>query len=298
MAKVKTAAAAPRLPASIEVTAKHALETDGLENLFPQGTRVYLADLGTAAPETLVRAAARLHACGYAPVPHIAARRLASEADLRERLAGFTGEAGVEEVLIIAGSVDRQLGPFDSTMAVLETGLIDGHGVRRLCIAGHPEGSPDIAGPMLMPAMRAKHDFAERTNATVTITTQFSFDIERTLAWARELKGAGFESPVHVGIAGPAKLTTLIKYAAMCGIGASLNFLKKRANVLTALATSYTPDDVVLPLESKVASEPGTLISQIHLYPFGGIRKSAEWLYQHGSWQHDRDRTGGIRAAE
>src|SRR3546814_12435059 len=52
---------------------------------------------------------------------------------------------------------------FDSSMAILETGLFDKHGVETIGVAGHPEGSPDIAPAALEAALAWKNAFAERS---------------------------------------------------------------------------------------------------------------------------------------
>ncbi|MFK8035894.1 MAG: methylenetetrahydrofolate reductase, partial [Hyphomicrobiales bacterium] len=88
--------------------------------------------------------------------------------------------------------------------------------------------------------------------------------------------------PIHLGVAGPAKITTLIKYAAMCGVGNSLNFFKKRTSAITQLATKHSPEDVVSPIENAWREE-GSNIAQLHVFPFGGLQGSCDWLNDRGS---------------
>lgn len=273
-----------RIPASIEATPRQIVDAGGLDGLFPPGTRVYLTDVGTSPTAELVAAARRLSEAGYRPVPHLPARRLESREMLDDRLARFAGEAGVDDVLVIAGSVDRPAGPYASSMELLRTGLLEAHGIARIGVAGHPEGSPDISAEAHAEALVEKNRFARETGAEMRIVTQFGFDPARYIDWAAELAVAGNTLPIHVGVAGPARITTLLKYAAICGVGASLDFLKKRAASLVALTTSYSPEAVVGPVEAHVAAHPDSAIAQIHVYPFGGLRKSAEWLAERGSW--------------
>jgi len=94
----------------------------------------------------------------------------------------------------------------------------------------------------------------------------------------------GIDLPVHLGVAGPAKLTTLVKFAAMCGVGNSISFLKKRMGAVLALASGFDPDEIVNPIETHALSAEKSAIKQIHVFPFGGVNKSAEWLKQRGSW--------------
>lgn len=276
----------PRFAASIEATPKQILEGDDLAGLFPAGTSVYLTDLGIDDTPRMVAAARRVADLGYNPVPHLASRRYASVEAFEARIRGFAGEAGVDDVLVIGGEADRA-GCFASSMELLETGILDAHGIRRIGVAGHPEGNPAIPEGAVREALSWKKAFAERTGAEMRIVTQFGFDAPGIVAWADRLAADGFDLPVHIGIAGPAKVTTLIKYAAICGVGASLKFLKKRAGALAALATVYTPDGVVQALESEYAGSGRGPIAQMHIFPFGGLRRASEWLYERGSWSRE-----------
>lgn len=272
------------VPVSIEVTAKHALETENLDALFPAGTRVYLADLGTHSIDQLVEAAARIKTVGYQPIPHIAARRMTDVADADNRIARFMAESGVEEFLMVAGSPESQVGSVASSLELLDSGILQKNGVTKIVVAGHPEGSPDFPDSELLPALKAKQTFGKENNIAVTMATQFSFDVPGIIAWEKSLMEASIDLPIHIGVAGPAKITTLIRYATLCGVGQSLNFLKKRGGALASMITGFSPDEVVTPLEDHIKSGQGTLIKEIHVFPFGGLKKSSEWLTERGSW--------------
>ncbi len=273
-----------RLPASIEITPKQMLDSDGIAALVPAGTRIYITDVGTDPFDRLLSAARTIADQGCIAVPHIPARRLTSEQDLFTRIGRLADEAGVREALLIAGSPNRQQGPYASSMDILETGIFDRHGFRRIGVAGHPEGSPDITDADITKALQAKNRFADRSDADFYIVTQFGFDAESMIAWAEGLHAIGNALPVHMGIAGPAKITTLLKYAAMCGVGASMGFLTKRASALTTLAMRYSPDTVADPLERHVSENSGSSIEQLHVYPFGGVRQASAWLTERGNW--------------
>lgn len=286
-----------RIPASIEVAPKQAIESADLPGLFPAGSRVYITDIGTDTTDTLVAAARRVTDLGYTAVPHFASRRLSTKVALEERIKRTVGEAGVKDALIIGGGLDKQAGEFGSTMEVLDTGFFDKYGIMDIAVAGHPEGSPDFSEAVAIEALKLKQAFSERTGARVRIATQFGFDAKKFIAWAEGLKAAGVDLPVHLGVAGPAKITTLIKYAAMCGVGNSISFLKKNAMSLTALATSHSPEDVVGPIEKHFLANPDSAIKQIHVFPFGGLKKSAEWLVERGSWDMNSSAAVSARAA-
>ena len=272
-----------KIAASIEISPKHALEMDDLESFIPKDTRVYITDVGTHDTAGMTMGCRRLNELGMIAVPHIAARRLVDKNDLEDRVKRYAN-AGVEDILIIGGSPDRIAGEYTSTMEVLASGVFDANGITEIGIAGHPEGSPDFTDEVADAALRLKQQFAERSDARLRIVTQFGFDAEVFINWAEGLRDNGIDLPVHLGVAGPAKITTLIKYAAMCGVGNSLNFLKKRASILTTLATSHSPEAVVSPIEDHVLNTENSAIAGIHAFPFGGMKKTAEWLGERGSW--------------
>jgi len=273
------------IPSSIEVSPKQAVESEDLPGLFPAGTRVYITDVGTDPAETLTAGAKRVSDLGYKPVPHFASRRLTTRSALENRIAMMTGEAGVTDVLVIGGGLDKPAGEFSSTMEVLETGFFEKYGVTHMGVAGHPEGSPDFSDDVAAEALRLKQAFGERSDIEMRIVTQFGFDAAKFINWAEGVKASGVALPIHLGVAGPAKITTLLKFAAMCGVGNSLNFLKKRGNALMAMAAGFDPDEVVKPIEQHwLSAGKESPIAQIHVFPFGGMKKSAEWLASRGSW--------------
>lgn len=272
------------IPASIEMTPGQVMTSKDLPNLFPAGTKVYLADIGKDETGTIVAAALRLKELGYEPVPHIAARRLASKEVFGDRLARLAGEALVDDILVIGGGLASPVGPFGDTMAMLETGLADRYGIRHIGVAGHPEGSRDFTEAAATEVLRSKQVFSRRTDAEVRIVTQFGFDPEKALLWAASLPEFGVDLPVHLGVAGPAKLATLIKYAMMCGVGNSIDFLNRQARSLTGLVSSQSPEAVVAPIEAHWRARTGSNVAQIHVFPFGGIGTAASWLEDRGSW--------------
>ena len=273
-----------KISASIEISPKQAVESADLQGLFPQGTRVYITDVGTDSAETITAGAKRVTDFGYAAVPHFASRRLTTKDALETRIQMLANEAGVDDVLVIGGGLEQQAGDFSSSMEVIETGYFDKHGIKKMGVAGHPEGSPDFNDETAMEALKLKQDFANRSDIDMRIVTQFGFDADGFVTWANGLSAAGINLPVHLGVAGPAKLTTLVKFAAMCGVGNSLQFIKKRASAITTLVTGFNPDEIVDPIEQASLQSSDSPIKQIHVFPFGGMKKSAEWLQQRGTW--------------
>lgn len=266
---------------SIEVMPRTAAKIDDFRTLLPERTRVYVAHIEGTPIDDMVATARRLREDGFAVMPHLPARIIADAAMLEEWLRRYRDEAGVDEALLLAGGAARPAGGFDSSIAMIGTGLFDRLGFRRLHVAGHPEGNADIDPDGTTTGVDAallwKQAFSERTDAQMAIVTQFAFDAGPVIAWAERLRALGVTLPIHVGIAGPAKLQTLLKYAVSCGVGSSLKVLQRRAMDITRLMLPYEPADVVSALAAYRARHPESLIEQAHFFPLGGIAASADW---------------------
>ncbi|MGR3802944.1 methylenetetrahydrofolate reductase [Marinibacterium profundimaris] len=271
---------------SIEVMPRTAAKVEDFRALLPERTRVYIAHIDGTPIEEMVGTAARLAADGYQVMPHFPARIIRDRAMLEDWIARYQGEAGVTQALLLAGGVSEPHGDFDSSMQLMETGLFDKAGFTRLHVAGHPEGNRDIDpnGGManVEAALRWKQNFAERSDAQMAIATQFAFDAGSIIDWADGVKAAGVDLPIHIGIAGPAKLQTLIKFAIACGVGPSLKVLQKRAMDVTKLLLPYEPTEVISALAAHKAANPDFNIAQVHFFPLGGIRTNAEWAIENG----------------
>ncbi|APX25030.1 MAG: 5,10-methylenetetrahydrofolate reductase [Rhodobacteraceae bacterium] len=271
---------------SIEVMPRTAAKVEDFRALLPRSTRVYIAHIDGTPIDEMVATAKRISAEGFEVMPHFPARIIRDRATLADWIARYQGEAGVHQGLILAGGVPEPQGDFHSSMQLLETGLFDKAGFDRLHVAGHPEGNRDIdpAGgeDTVMEAARWKQDFSERTDAEMALVTQFAFEAEPVLAWGARLRDAGVTLPIHVGLAGPAKLQTLIKFAVACGVGPSLRVLQKRALDVSKLLLPYEPTDIATELAARKAADPAFPIEQVHLFPLGGIKSCAEWAATHG----------------
>lgn len=251
---------------------------DYREHLRP-GTIVYITFLPGSDFEQTITVAKRLQQEGFNPVPHFAARSIPGRVFLERSLQRLQHEVGLTQALVIAGAVDQPLGEFSDSMQLLETGLFDRYGINKIGVAGHPEGSPDIAEETIKQALKWKNGFAERTGARLYVVTQFCFDAQPIIDWDRKIQAEGNRLPVYVGIPGLATLKTLLNHAKACGIGPSMRFLTKQARNLAKLMTVSTPDRLVTELARYRASDGNCGIAGVHMYPLGGLRKSAKWSY-------------------
>jgi methylenetetrahydrofolate reductase (NADPH) len=259
---------------SIEATRPTAGDVVALAGIVPAGTSIYISAVpGQRADETIAHAA-RLRKSGFEPVPHVAVRTFASTGEIDRFLGRLSAEAGVRQLLVIAGDRDPPAGPLRGALDVIDSGLLQRHGIREVGIAGYPEGHPRIPGHELDRALADKIAAAETTGLRVTIVTQFCFDAEAIIGWVRRLRDFGFDTPVRIGLAGPTSLSTLVRYASRCGVSASVHGLARRAGLLRNLFTMSAPDAIVRVL----AAERGRLGEvRAHFFSFGGLPRTARW---------------------
>ncbi|MDO5631552.1 MAG: methylenetetrahydrofolate reductase [Paracoccus sp. (in: a-proteobacteria)] len=265
--------------ASIEVMPRTAAGVADFRAILPAGTQVFVAHIDGTAPADMQATVARLAAEGMAPVPHIPARIVPDRPALADWVAAYR-DAGADQVLLLGGGLGAPRGAFADSMQLLDTGLFGDF--KTLFVAGHPEGNRDIdpAGgeAEVMRALRWKADFAERTGADMQIVTQFCFEAQPVIDWAARLQAAGLNMPIRIGVAGPAKLQTMLKFAIMCGVGPSLRVLQRRARDVTKLLTPYEPTDFVTALARHKAANPDFPVIAAHIFPLGGITASTDWL--------------------
>jgi methylenetetrahydrofolate reductase (NADPH) len=271
---------------SIEVMPRTAEKVENFRDLLPAGTRIYVAHIEGTPIEDMVKTAKRIADEGYPVMPHFPARIIMDQATLANWIAMYQGEAGVDQALLLAGGVDKPHGDFHSSMQLLESGLFDKAGFKTLHVAGHPEGNKDIDTDGSMKnvdeALQWKNKFNETTDASMALATQFAFEAKPIIEWADAIKAAGIDIPIHIGIAGPAKLQTLIKFAIACGVGPSLKVLQKRAMDVTKLLLPYEPTEVIAELAAHKAANPDFNIEKVHFFPLGGIKTNAKWAIENG----------------
>jgi methylenetetrahydrofolate reductase (NADPH) len=268
--------------ATVEITGKQIDKIPLLRGAFAEGSTVFVAliDAGDLAGQ--IEALAALRDAGFNPIPHVPARFVRDEDDLKSRLDAFAKRAKVTDVLVLGGGAPTPIGKYDAAIQILETGAFQNAGVTRIGIAGHPEGNPDITKihgeAMLLKALKQKNDWLKENKIEGFIATQFLFDADPVAAWARNLRAEGIDLPLYVGVPGPATIKTLVKYAAMCGVGNSARFIRKQALNVTRLLSVSEPTEFVDQLATLHFDKPELGIAAAHLYPFGGFDKMLGWM--------------------
>jgi methylenetetrahydrofolate reductase (NADPH) len=272
---------------SIEITPKQVEKVSLLRDKLPQGTCVYVALIDPADLALQIEAVAAIRAAGLEPVPHVPARFVRDKSDLDHRLAHFAERGEVRQALVLGGGAPQPLGIYDAAIQLLETGLFETYGIRKVGLAGHPEGNSDIikakGEAALVEALKVKQAYLATHDIEGYIATQFLFEAGPVAYWAKSLRDVGITLPIHVGVPGPATIKTLVKYAAMCGVGNSARFIRKQALNVTKLLTVSSPDVFVENLTKLHFEKPELGIAGPHLYPFGGFDKLLDWVSSRSS---------------
>jgi len=282
--------------ASIELNVQDVVYLDASQTLLPAGKRIYVSFLPKQSWQQTIVASMSVRAAGFEPVPHLPVRLLPDQATLEHTLSGLVAQARVEEVLLVAGDYESAMGPYASVADVLRTGVLERAGIRRVSMAGHPEGHPRVALEVIRQAERQKVQLAARAGLEPRLLTQFFFEQEPFLRWLEQLRGDGLRVPAVAGLAGPARLATLFKFALRCGAGPSIRALGGRPGSFAKLLGDHGPERLVRLL--ALARLRGAVdFAGIHLFCFGGFLRSCEWLHAAANGRLTLTDDGGFSAA-
>ena len=267
---------------SMEVMPRTASKIESFTEILPQSTRIYIAHIEGVPIEEMVETAKRLANDGFNVMPHFPARIIKDKSMLDDWINRYQGEAGIEQALLLAGGVSKPHGDYENSMQLVETELFEKYNFKHLHFAGHPEGNKDIdsygSNKNVDAALSWKQKFKERTDIALALTTQFCFEAEPVIEWANSLTSKGIDIPIHIGVAGPAKLQTLIKFSIACGVGPSLRVLQKRAKDVKKLLLPFEPNEFLETLAEHKKANPGFNITNVHFFPLGGINVNASWI--------------------
>jgi methylenetetrahydrofolate reductase (NADPH) len=299
MAAMTNAAAAPPSVAhmlrgySIEVNPTESKIIDAAPTRLDPGTEVFLTWIPGTNPMDTIAPAGKLRRAGLYPTPHIGARHVESAFQLEELSRRLVGE-GVDRVLIIAGDRDKPAGPYDSSLSVMQSGLLQKAGITNIRVGGFPEGNPNIPDPVLAEALTAKVKFARENGIQLTIVTQFCFDAEPIVSWLKSVRAQGIDVPIRVGLAGPAGLIALTRYAIRCGVGNSIKVLTEKPS-FAKLLIEKGPEPIIRDVATGIAggadagagaaagpSPDGSALPMgvlgLHFFVFGGFNKTVDWI--------------------
>lgn len=261
---------------SLEMTAKDIESLRAAAPLIPVDTPVAVTFLPGEEAEARVAATVAVRELGFEPMPHFSARRIRSEDHFEDYLEAVVAQAGVRRCFIVAGDPPEPEGPFSDTTELIRTGAFEAAGIKAIGVGGHPEGHPNMTSDDLWRVLTAKLAEIDERGMAGLVVTQFGFDPEAFLTWLKEARIRGIDTPVRIGIPGPAGIKTLLRFAARCGVGASASVMKKYGVSIGNLIGTAGPDKLVDAFAQKLGDEHGRV--RLHFYPFGGMVKCVEWI--------------------
>lgn len=261
---------------SLEMTAKDIVSLREAARLIPAETPIAITFLPGEEPEGRVAATVAVRELGFEPMPHFSARRITSQAEFEHYLQAVVRDAGVRRCFIVAGDPAQPQGPFFDTSALIATSAFERAGIKAIGVGGHPEGHPVMNKQQCWAVLEEKIAEIERRGMAPLIVTQFGFDPDAFLGWLKELRARGMDTPVRIGIPGPAGIKTLLRFAARCGVGASTSVMAKYGISITNLLGSAGPEKLVDSFAANLGDEHGRV--RLHYYPFGGLPRTVEWI--------------------
>ncbi len=265
---------------ALEVTGKAIAHLEAAQAAIPPGTPINIAFLGNETHAQRIHAARVIRACGFEPVPIISSRRLRSEQDRDQLLDSLTAAAAPTRVILVGGDPTSPAGPYEDSLALLRSNLLQRHAITQVGIVGYPEGHPRIDPGSLWRSLRWKLDFLQEAGCTVEITTQFGLDAEAVVHWIRQLRREGINTPVRIGVPGPATAGTLLRYAQQFGVTPSPAVARHYGLPINDPQRRVGPERY---WDHLTAGMSGTDLGTIdyHLYPFGGIMDGVQWINRH-----------------
>ena len=267
---------------SLEMTGKDVPALEEAAAVVPAGTRINVTFLGNEDLGMRVAAARAVREHGFVPVPHLSARRLRSQGELEEFLAALAEVGAAEHVFVVGGDPETPEGPYPDSLSVIRTGVLPRHGVRGVGVSGYPEGHPGIDDAALWSALTDKTAAIREQGLEPEVITQFGFDEDPVLQWLAEVRRRGVDTPVRIGVPGPAGVRRLLGYARRFGVGTSAGIVQKYGFSLTNLLGTAGPDRFLRDLAAGLdPAVHGQVL--LHFYTFGGLRATAEWVREFGT---------------
>ena len=262
---------------TIETTPNIYDKFTSLGQYLSHGNEVYITYLPDENPKRIINTAKKINQEGLEAIPHLPARTIKDYKMLESYIGNLSENAGCNKILVIGGS-GKQIGNINSSLEVLESDLLSKFNFKHVGLAGHPEGHPDISGKDLDEIIIEKNKFANNADYKMYFVTQFFFEAGVLKTWEQRINSLGNKLEIHAGIPGPASLKILISYAKSCGIGNSIKFLSKQALNIAKIAKTRTPDKLITDMAEYKFNTPSSKIKRIHLYPFGGMKKTSKWM--------------------
>jgi methylenetetrahydrofolate reductase (NADPH) len=229
----------------------------------------------TASPrrgiEATISLAKRLSGHGFTVVPHLSARLIRDESDLKEVLAALAA-MGVTNVFVIAGDAREPAGKFPDSVTLLEAITAEKHGLHDIGVTGYPERHSFIDDDLTIQAMWDKRRLA------TYIVSNLCFDPRMVKKWVARVRRRGVQLPIHIGMAGVADPAKLLRVSTRIGVVDSARFLRGHSNwfLRTLQPGGYSPDRFLAGLLPDLAG-PERKVAGLHVFTFNEIEPTERW---------------------
>ena len=263
---------------SLEIGAHRPQDAREIAALLPGGTPVYVNHLPRHRLIDTVSTLVAVREAGLEPVPHIAARRIRDQAELKNFLARAIDEAGVQKALVLGGDEPQAQGPYADGAALLRDPVFAKAGLREVGLPGYPEGHPRIPSATLERSFAEKLALAQAQGLGTYVVTQFSFAPARIVEYCATMARQAPGIPIYVGLAGPTSPAALLRFAQRCGVSASLRALGTQGMNAVRLVTHTDPVDQLTAVARYCASHGNCNVVGVHLFTFGGVAAAANWI--------------------
>lgn len=266
---------------SLEVTARDVAALADVANKIRPAVPILIPYLPGETNNARVAAARAVHDLGFKPMLHFAARRIVSFREFEDFLTRAVAEAGIERCLIVAGDPPSPAGPFSDSASLIATGIFERSCIKVIGVGAHPEGHPAMSEAQCWSVLEAKCRSIEDRGMSPLIVTQFAFDADAILSWLETLRARGLEYPVRIGVPGPAGVTTLLRFAARCGVEASASMLAKYGISIGRFLGTAGPERFVDRMAIGLNEKHGAV--RLHFHPFGGISRTVDWIERYAA---------------
>jgi methylenetetrahydrofolate reductase (NADPH) len=208
---------------------------------------------------------------GYRVIPHLAARQILDEDQLRE-FVGRLRRSGITEVYVIGGDAHEPAGGYSSATELLEVLTEIEPDFDSIGVACYPEGHPSISDDALLGALRAKQPMVDY------MVSQICFDARVLLDWLYRVRSDGITLPLHVCVAAPMDVRKLASLSVKLGVGSSVRYMTKQHGLISKLlpGSTYRPEEFLLDM-TRARSFDDLGIERLHLFSFNQVRETVQW---------------------
>lgn len=262
---------------SIEMGSHEADALQKLAHRLPPGTDVFLNLFPTDNLERQVDICRQIRTLGFTAIPHLAARRARKKDDVARVLGRFTKDAGVRDFLFIAGDLEEPANGIRDSLEFIREIRSNDFGIRRAGISGYPEGHPLISDENLRESQQEKIALLQDLGIEPVVVTQFSFDADAIIRYCNDLHSRYPGMQIKNGLPGPAKLTTLIRFAQRCGVRSSMKKMKALPVSTSLRLLQRVPPSRQAEALGRYRQEQNDNV-RVHLFTFGGLDAALDWV--------------------